>query len=47
MAGMFTMVIGGTAGLALMPPQREWYDIINEWNARPPERTLLVASDPH
>jgi hypothetical protein len=45
--GALTMVIGGATGLALMPAQTEWYDIINQWNARHPERTLLVAPSHH
>jgi hypothetical protein len=41
-AGMFTMVIGGSAGLLIAPSQLDWYGIINEWNTRHPDRTLLV-----
>ena len=41
-AGMFTMVIGGSAGLLIAPSQFDWYGIINEWNTRHPDRTLLV-----
>lgn len=41
--GMLTMAIGGGTGVVMMRSQTEWYDIINEWNARHPERTLLVA----
>jgi hypothetical protein len=41
-AGMFTMVIGGSAGLLIAPNNIEWYEIINEWNTRHPDRTLLV-----
>lgn len=46
-AGMFTTVIGGLTGLMLMPSQTEWYDIINDWNARHPDRTLLVVPSHH
>jgi hypothetical protein len=42
-AGLLTSVIGGLTGLMLMPPQTEWYDIINDWNVRHPDRTLLVV----
>ena len=42
-AGMFTAAVLGFTGLLLMPSQTEWYDIINEWNSRHPDRSLLVA----
>jgi len=41
--GLFTSAVLGLTGLMLLPSQTEWYDIINEWNARHPERSLLVA----
>ncbi|HXT99840.1 MAG TPA: hypothetical protein VN903_02540 [Polyangia bacterium] len=41
-AGMVTGIVGGLTGLLLMPSQGEAYDIINEWNARHPEQTLLI-----
>ena len=41
-AGLLTAVIGGSVGVALMPNPVAWYDIINEWNARHPDRTLLI-----
>jgi hypothetical protein len=43
--GIFTMALGGTVGLSMMPSASAWYGIINDWNARHPERTLLVASN--
>jgi len=45
-AGMLTGVLVGGVGIALAPSQLEWYEIINAWNARHPDRTLLVASYP-
>jgi hypothetical protein len=42
-AGLLTAVIGGSVGAALMPSAVEGYDIVNDWNARHPDRTLLVA----
>jgi hypothetical protein len=42
-AGLLTAVIGGSVGVALMPSSVEGYDIVNDWNARHPDRTLLVA----
>jgi len=40
--GILTVAIGGATGLLLMATQGNWYDIINEWNTRHPDRTLLV-----
>jgi len=42
-AGMFTAAVLGFTGLLLLPSQTEWYDIINEWNSRHSDRSLLVA----
>lgn len=42
-AGMFTSAILGLTGVLLLPHQAEWYDIINDWNSRHPDRTLVVA----
>jgi hypothetical protein len=44
--GLFTMVAGGLAGLMIMPHRGDLLDIVNEWNARHPEQTLLLDS-PH
>lgn len=44
--GLFTMVAGGLAGLLMMPQRGDLLDLINEWNARHPERTLLLDSPP-
>jgi len=43
-AGFLTGVLLGGIGVALAPSQVEWYEIINAWNARHPDRTLLVAT---
>jgi hypothetical protein len=42
-AGLLMSTVLGLTGLLLLPSQTEWYDIINEWNARHPDRSLLVA----
>jgi len=41
-AGVVTGIVGGFTGLMLMPSPYEAYDIINQWNARHPEQTLLL-----
>ena len=41
-AGILTVAIGGATGMLLLATQPSWYDIINEWNTRHPDRTLLV-----
>ena len=46
-AGLLTGVIVGSVGVALGPSQSDWYDIINEWNSRHPDRSLLVAPGRH
>jgi hypothetical protein len=43
-AGLLTAVLVGGVGIALAPSQLEWYDIINAWNSRHPDRTLLVPT---
>lgn len=43
-AGFLTGVLLGGIGVALAPSQVEWYEIINAWNTRHPDRTLLVAN---
>lgn len=43
-AGLLTAVLVGGVGIALVPSQLEWYDIINAWNSRHPDRTLLVPT---
>ena len=42
-AGLLTAAIGGTVGMVLMANSGDGYDIVNDWNARHPDRTLLVA----
>jgi hypothetical protein len=46
-AGLLTGIVVGSVGVALGPSQTDWYDIINEWNSRHPDRSLLVAPGPH
>ena len=45
--GLFTMVAGGLAGLLIMPHRGDLLDIVNEWNTRHPEQTLLLDSPRH
>jgi hypothetical protein len=44
LAGIITAVVGGVTGVLLMPSTTDGYEIVNAWNARHPERSLLVAS---
>lgn len=41
--GLLTSAISGLTGMLLLLHQAEWYAIINDWNSRHPDRTLLVA----
>jgi hypothetical protein len=44
MTGILTAIVGGITGFLLLPHQTDGYRIINDWNSRHPERSLLIAT---